>query len=113
MPSSAQPAALCRAGHQGSCSACKLYDTIVLPILRYTAKIWGVKPSFSEAAEVLHRSFPKPLLGIQRSTTNEAVLAELGLYPLQIWFWQQILQYHQRSSGLEDTRLVALAMLEG
>ena len=75
--------------------------------------IWGVKSSLGEAAEVLHRSFLKSLLGIQKSTSNEVVLAELGRYPLQIHFWQQILKYHQRRFGLDDTRLVSLAMMDG
>ena len=35
---------------------CKLFDTLVLPILSYAVEVWGVKHSFGEAAEVLHRS---------------------------------------------------------
>ncbi len=76
-------------------------------------KSGGVKPSFGEAAEVLHRSFLKSLLGIRKSTSNEVVLAELGRYPLQVRFWQQIMKYHQRTLGLDGTRLVTLAMLDG
>ena len=45
--------------------------------------------------------------------TKLAALAELGRYPLQIYFWQQILKYHQRTFGLDDTRLVSLAMMDG
>lgn len=36
---------------------CKLFDSLVLPILSYAVEVWGVKRSFGEAAEVLHRSF--------------------------------------------------------
>ena len=66
-----------------------------------------------EAAEVLHRSFLKSLSGIQKSTSNEVVLAELGRYPLQFHFWQQIFKYFQRMFGLDDTQLVSLAMMDG
>ena len=85
---------------------CKLFDTLVLPILSYGVEVWGVKSSLGEAAEVLHRSFLKSLF--RKSTSNEIVLAELGRYPLQ-----QILKYHQRTFGLDDTRLVSLAMMDG
>ena len=53
------------------------------------------------------------LLGIGKSTSNEIVLAELGRYPLQICFWQLILKYHQKTFGLDSTRLVPLAMMDG
>lgn len=92
---------------------CKLFDTLVLPILSYAVEVWGVKHSFGEAAEVLHRSFLKHLLGIRKSTTNEIVLAELGRFPLQTHFLQQILRYHHRTMALDGTRLVTLAMMEG
>ena len=36
---------------------CKLFDTLVLPILSYGAEVWGVPGSFVEAAEAVHRNF--------------------------------------------------------
>ena len=81
--------------------------------MSYGVEVWGVKFNLGEAAEVLHRSFLKSLLGIRKSTSNEIVLAELGRYPLQICFWQQILKYHPRMFGLKDTWLVSLAMMDG
>ena len=67
---------------------CKLFDTLVLPILSYGVEVWDVKSSLGKAAEALHRSFLKSLLGILKSTSDQVVLAELGCYPLQICFWQ-------------------------
>ena len=75
-------------------------------------EVWGVKSSLGEAAELSHRSFLKCLLGTLKSTSNEIVLAELGCYPLQLRFWQQILKYPQRTFGLDDTRLVSLAVMD-
>ena len=92
---------------------CKLFDILVLPILSYAVEVWGVKPKVAEAAELLHRNFLKRVLGIRKSTANEIVLAELGRFPLQIHFWQRILQYHHRILKLDNTRLVTLAILEG
>ena len=87
----------------------KLIDTKMLPILSCA----GMKRSIVEAAEVLHKGFLKSLLGIQKFTANEVVLAELGRFPLQTHFLQQILRYHHRTMGLGSTRLVTLAMMEG
>ena len=83
------------------------------PILSYGVEVWGAVSSLGEAAEVLPKSFLKSLLGIRKSTSNEAVLAELGRYPLQILFGQQILKYHQKTFGLDDTWLVSLAVMDG
>ena len=92
---------------------CKLFDTLVLPILSYACEVWAVDSSAGEAGEVLHRGFLKHLLGVRNSTANELVLAELGRFPLQVHFWQQILRFHHRVMSLDDTRLVKLALLSG
>ena len=38
---------------------CKLFDTLVLPILSYSCEVWAVYTNVGEAAEVVHRSFLK------------------------------------------------------
>ncbi|DBA87965.1 TPA: hypothetical protein ACH3X1_004950 [Trebouxia sp. C0004] len=53
------------------------------------------------------------LLGVRKFTANYMVLAELGRFPLQIHFWQQILRYHHRTLALDNVRLVKLAMVDG
>ena len=74
----------------------KLFDTLVLPILSYGCEVgnWGVDTKCSAAAEALHRDCLRRLLGVRKSTANHMVLAELGRFPLQVHFWQQILRYH-------------------
>ncbi|KAL3132115.1 hypothetical protein ABBQ32_008724 [Trebouxia sp. C0010 RCD-2024] len=52
---------------------CKLFDILVLPILSYVYEVWAVNPSVGEAAEVLHRSFLKHLLGVRMSAAIETV----------------------------------------
>ena len=89
---------------------CTLYDTRVLA----NAADFGMefKSSLGEAAEVLHRSFLKSLLGIRKSTSNEVVLVEVGRYPLQMHIWQPIIKYHRRTLGLDGTPLVSLAIMD-
>ncbi len=92
---------------------CKLFDTLVLPILSYGCKVWGVDIKCGAAAEALHRDFLRRMLGVRRSTANYIVLAELARFPLQVHFWQQILRYHHKTIALENVRLGKLAMVAG
>ena len=63
---------------------CKLFDTLVLPILSYGCEVWRVDTKCGAAAEALHRNFLRSLLGVRKSTANHTVLAELGRFPLHI-----------------------------
>ncbi len=92
---------------------CKLFDTLVLPVLSYGCEVWGVDAKCGAATEALHREFVRRLLGVRKSTANHMVLAELGRFPLQVHFWQQILRYHHTKIALDDVRLVKLAMVDG
>jgi len=91
----------------------KLFDTLLLPILRYGCEVWGVDTKCSAAAEALHWDFLRRLLGVMKSTANHMVLAELSCFPLQVQFWQPILHYHHRTIALDNVRLVKLAMVDG
>ena len=93
-------------------SICKLFDTLVLPILAYSCEVWAVDPKVAESAEKLHRQFLKQLLGVRKSTNNYIVLAEFGRLPLQFHFWQQVLRYHNRAVHLPNDRLVKRALID-
>ena len=92
---------------------CKLFDTLVLPILSYACEVWAVTPNVGEAAEVLRRTFLMHMSGVRTCTANEIVLAEFGRFPLQVHFWQQVLRYHHRVVALDNHCLVKLAMVDG
>ncbi len=79
---------------------CRLFDILVLPTLSYSCAVWDVDPKIGEKAELLHRQFLKQLLGVRNSSTSQIVLAELGHFPVQLHFWQQILRYHNRAVKL-------------
>jgi len=92
---------------------CKLFDSLVLPILSYASEVWGVDEKIGDAAELLHRQFLKHILGVRGSTANVIVLAELGRFPLCFHWWQQILRYHNRINNLsDDERLIKCAFVE-
>ena len=63
----------------------KLFDTLVRPLLLYGSDFWGIlKPTKNNPVENIHHMFCKHLLGVQKQTTNIAVLLELGQIPLNI-----------------------------
>ena len=94
---------------------CKLFNSQVMPILSYASEVWAVDPNIGAGAELLHRQFLKQLLRVRNSTSNQIVLAEIGRYPLQFHYWQQILRFHNRALRMpnDNPRLVRLALLEG
>ena len=70
---------------------CKLFDSLVLPILSYACEVWAVAKEVGESAEQLHRQFLQHVLGVRGNTATLIVLAEFGGYPLHFHWWQQIL----------------------
>jgi len=74
---------------------CRLFDTLVLPILGYAADVC-MTPKAAETAELLHRSFLRSLLGVRNATNTQLVLAEFGRFPLELTWWKQKLKYYNR-----------------
>ena len=65
----------------------KLFDTLVSPILLYGSEIWGadVKGSLDkDQIESVHIKFCKMLLGVNKTSSNNACRGELGRYPLTV-----------------------------
>ena len=62
-----------------------LFDSLIKPILLYGSDFWGcLKPPHNNPIENLHMQFCRQLLGVQKSTTNNGVLLELGRTPLML-----------------------------
>ena len=92
---------------------CRLFDSLVLPILSYASEVWAVDEEVGKSAEQLHRQFLKHVLGV-RNTATLILLAEFGRYPLRFHWWQQILRYHNRINNLSHGEcLIQCAFVEG
>ena len=64
----------------------KLFETLIKPILLYCSDFWGaLKIPKNNPFETLHHKICKQLLGVQRQTTNNGILLELGQVPLQLF----------------------------
>ena len=79
--------------------ACKIFDTMISPILLYNSEIWGgyVKSDFKawdgSQIERTHLKFCKHYLEVSNKASNVACRAELGRFPLLIAINQRILNY--------------------
>ena len=88
----------------------RLFDMMVDSVLSYGSAVWGTQlaavaarspaGSASSAAEKLHLSYLRRLLGVRQSTPNAVVLAETGERPL----W---LRWLQRAAGMWNRALAA------
>ena len=92
--------------------ACKIFDTMISPILTYNSEIWGVyaKPDFKtwdgSQIEKAHLQFCKRYLEENNKASNMACRAELGRFPLNITINQKILKYILYIQSKDDESLV-------
>ena len=105
-------------------TALKLFDTLILPIIRYGSEAWS--PFYAKnindnnflslcekfPAEKLHTKFCRYLLGVSRKTTNIAVRAELGRLPLLTSLLPYAAKYWLQLCDLNGNRLVNDAHLD-
>ena len=80
-----------------------LWKALVLPILEYAAEIWGDRKW--EEAEILQRTIAKRILGVYKRTSNEAVLGDLGWWPLKARRDMIRLRYLQNLLNMNKKRL--------
>ena len=105
-------------------SAFKLFDTLILPILSYCSEIWI--PYFCKnlknnnlfdlceklPIEKVHLKFCRYILGIHRKSTNAALRAELGRYPLLITLIGYSVKYWLKLCDYKKQTLVKNAYLD-
>ena len=81
---------------------CKLFDSLVLPILSYASEVWAVDKNVGESAEQLHWQFLKHVLRVRGSTAIFIILAEFGCYPLR---------FHGGSKFLDTTTASTICLM--
>ena len=79
-----------------------LFDTLVSPILNYSAEVWGYHKS--PDVEAVHNKYCRKLLFVRSSTNLEAIYGELGRLPMYVYrklkmikFWLKLLQQKETS----------------
>ena len=90
----------------------RLFDSMIKPILTYGSEIWGTKICnikktleikenttaryYKTAPEKCQIKWSKSVLGVHSKSTNIAVTAELGRYPILFDIYSQIIMYWNR-----------------
>ena len=95
-----------RTKHLSVKAAVGLWKALVLPILEYAAEIWG-ENEWKEA-EILQRTVAKRILGMKERAANEAVLGDLGWWPLKARRDMIRLRYWQNLLNMKNKRLPKL-----
>ena len=114
-------------------NALQLFKSTVLPILMYGSEVWGaftfklhkstqsgemskdlfMKKLFNDRSlfEQLHIKFCKQILGVHQKSSNVAVRAELGSYPIITEMCTQMLTFITRIEKKDCSELVHCALL--
>ena len=98
-----------------------IFDHTVKPILLYGSEIWGIyNPASSKfrngisldkifkniEPEKLHIKFAKFILGVNRKSTNFAVMSELGRFPFYLDIIKNVLKYWHRLENVDQNSLL-------
>jgi hypothetical protein len=84
----------------------QVFDTYISSVLNYGCEIWGFVPGHD--VENVHMDFCKRILNVKKSTTNAAVLRELGRLPLHVARKVRIVKYWLKLLGTDNCILKAL-----
>ena len=89
----------------------QLFDALVKPILLYGSDFWGcLSMPKNNPIETLHLMFCKHLLGVQKQTTTNGVLLELGRIPLSLYAKKAAIKNWERiQMGKTNTLVLASA----
>ena len=102
----------------------KLFDTLVMPVLRYCSEVWSVyyikglnesnflKLCDSLVVEKIHVQFCKYLLGVGKKSTNAAVKAEIGRHAVLPDLLAHSAKYWLRLCTHDPSSLVYKAYLD-
>ena len=73
---------------------CKLFDSLVMPVLTYSAKVWGIAKC--EEVERVQYQFCKYVLQLPSKESNAATLTELGRYSVLLNTQTKAIKYAYR-----------------
>ena len=98
---------------------CRLFDTLVRPVLNYGCEVWGVEQLSSAkavqgdgAAELLHYAFLRQSLGLRKSVARAVILRECNRTCMNSAWLKQALGFYNRVVKRDVTDVTRRALLE-
>ena len=80
----------------------KLFDSLVKPILCFSAEIWGYE--HCDIIESVQYSFCKRFLGVNHSVNSCVALGECGRLPLSVTYQTKVVKYWCKLTKMRDSR---------
>jgi hypothetical protein len=82
---------------------CRLFDSLVVPVLSYGCEIWGPDVIGTTGcmllkgeAEMLHRNFMRSVLGVRKSTAVGILMQELNRHPIMCTWLDHVCRFWNR-----------------
>ena len=84
---------------------------MIKPILLFSSETWAPEMKPNNDTEDSFLKFCKHILGVNRETINNAVMSELGVYPLEIDTKINLISFYLYTKGTENL-LLSKSLLE-
>jgi len=81
----------------------KLYDSVVWPVINYSAPLWGAR-TYS-CINAVHNRAQRFFLGVGKYTPNDGISGDMGWIPPQVRQWKSVTLYWSRLSYMNSTRV--------
>ena len=97
----------------------QLLQSILTPALHYGCEVWGMhSPDAGSARHArldlqrVYDFYLRVVCGVSSSTPHNMLLAEVGLLPLQVFWWRQTLRFWNSIAALPEGNLFHIVLLD-
>ena len=88
----------------------QIYNSMIKPILLFSSETWAPEMKPNNDTENSFLKFCKHILGVNRKAINNAVMSELGVYPLEIDKKINMISFYLHIKGTENILLSKSSM---
>lgn len=97
----------------------RLFKAVMLPNLTYGCEIWGSqllhmdpKTPFDNPVDQVTTTFLRNLLGVKSGTSNWCLYREVGMYPMQLFCFRQMIRFMHKLKQMPDHTWARVALFD-